>query len=254
MPAPTLVVGAPCWNDLYTSDTDRASEFYGRLLGWHAEPPQEGFGGYFTFTKDGKHVAGCMLNDGQGGVPDTWTVYLMTDDIEATAKAAAKHGGRVDLEPMAVADNGHMAVIGDAGGASVGVWQPGTMKGFEVRNEIGTPNWFELHTRDYDASVAFYRDVFEWDAHTASDSDELRYTTLGEGEDMLAGIMDSSAFLPEGVPAHWTVYFGVEDVDASLEQVVALGGTIVRPGEDTPWGRMAQAADPTGTQFKLIAV
>jgi predicted enzyme related to lactoylglutathione lyase len=121
-----------------------------------------------------------------------------------------------------------------------------------VRNEVGTPNWFELLTRDYDASVDFYRDVFKWEPHTASDTAELRYTTLGEGDGMLAGIMDASAFLPEGAPAQWSIYFGVEDVDASLEQVAALGGTIVRPGEDTPWGRMAQAADPTGTQFKLI--
>jgi predicted enzyme related to lactoylglutathione lyase len=27
----------------------------------------------------------------------------------------------------------------------------------------------------------------------------------------------------------------------------------VRPAEDTPYGRLATAADPTGTQFKLVA-
>ena len=38
MPAPTMVVGAPCWIDLYSSDTDKASAFYGELLkrGVHA--------------------------------------------------------------------------------------------------------------------------------------------------------------------------------------------------------------------------
>ena len=39
MPAPTLVVGAPCWIDLYSSDTAKATDFYGRVLGWVAEPP-----------------------------------------------------------------------------------------------------------------------------------------------------------------------------------------------------------------------
>ena len=48
------------------------------------------------------------------------------------------------------------------------------MKGFEVRNEPGTAGWFELHTRDYDKTVAFYRDVFGWDAHTMSDTDDFR--------------------------------------------------------------------------------
>ena len=41
MPAPTLVVGAPCWIDLYSSDTDKASAFYAELFGWKAEPAQE---------------------------------------------------------------------------------------------------------------------------------------------------------------------------------------------------------------------
>jgi predicted enzyme related to lactoylglutathione lyase len=253
MPAPTLVIGAPCWIDLYSSDTDRATEFYSQLFGWTAEPPQEGFGGYFTFTKEEKHVGGCMHNDGQTGVPDVWTVYLMTDDIEATAEAASANGGRVDLAPMAIADNGWMAMVADPGQASVGVCQPGTQEGFDVRDEIGTPNWFELHTRDYDATVDFYRNVFGWDAHVASDTPELRYTTLGEGEGQLAGIMDATAFLPEGAPASWSIYFGVADTDVALQKIVELGGKITQPTQDTPYGRLAQASDPTGTQFKLIA-
>ena len=253
MPTPTLVVGAPCWIDLYSSDTDRATAFYGALFGWTAEPPEEGFGGYFTFTKDGKHVGGCMHNDGQTGLPDVWTVYLMTDDIEATAAAAPANGGRVDLAPMKIAENGSMAMLADPGQAPVGVWQPGTQKGFEVRNEIGTPNWFELYTRDYDATVAFYRNVFRWDAHVAGDTPEFRYTTLGEGDNQLAGIMDAAAFLPEGAPAAWSIYFGVTDADTALERIVELGGRVVQPAQDTPYGRLAQAADPTGTLFKLIA-
>ncbi|TMK52071.1 MAG: VOC family protein, partial [Actinobacteria bacterium] len=81
----------------------------------------------------------------------------------------------------------------------------------------------------------------------------FRYTTLGEGESQLAGIMDASAFLPEGVPAHWSIYFGVEDADAALAKITELGGSIVRPAEDTPYGRLATATDPTGAQFKLVA-
>jgi hypothetical protein len=245
MPAPTLVVGAPCWIDLYSSDADQATEFYGQLFGWTAQPGAPELGGYFTFQKDGKTVAGCMPNDGTQGYPDAWTVHLMTDDAQRTAAAAAASGGRVHYEPMAVAEN--------PGGATIGAWQPGTQKGFDLRNEIGTPNWFELQTRDYDASVSFYRDVFGWSPHTMSDTPEFRYTTLGEGDDALAGIMDGSQFLPEGAPAAWSIYFGVEDVDAALERVVELGGSVVRPAEDTPYGRLAQAADPTGTLFKLVA-
>lgn len=253
MPAPTLVVGAPCWIDLYSSDTDKATDFYGQLFGWTTESAGPEFGGYFTFLKDGKHIGGCMHNDGQEGYPDAWTVYLMTDDAARTAAAAPAKGGRVLLEPMAVAENGTMAMVADPGQAAVGVWQPGNQKGFDVRNEVGTAAWFELLTRDYDASVDFYRDVFGWETHTAADTPEFRYTTLGKDENGLAGIMDATQFMPEGAPAAWSVYFEVEDADAALERVAELGGKVVRPAEDTPYGRLAQAADPTGTSFKLIA-
>ena len=39
-------VGAPCWIDLMTSDTQRSREFYGELFGWDAEEPNAEFGGY----------------------------------------------------------------------------------------------------------------------------------------------------------------------------------------------------------------
>jgi predicted enzyme related to lactoylglutathione lyase len=252
MPSPTLVIGAPCWIDLYSSDTEKATEFYGGLFGWTTETQREEFGGYFTFLKDGKHVGGCMANSGEEGHPDSWTVYLTTDDVQRTAKDAAAKGGQVHMEPMQVAENGSFAIIGDPGGAGIGAWQPDQVSGFEIWNEPGAPRWFELHTAAYDATVDFYRDVFGWNTNTYSDTPEFRYTTLRSGADDLAGIMDASQ-LSEGAAPGWTIYFGVEDTDAALERVVELGGKVTQEAKDTPWGRLAQAADPTGTAFKLMA-
>ncbi len=246
-------VGAPCWIELFTSDPDRGQEFYGQLFGWTAEASGEEYGGYISFSKDGQLVAGCMRNDGQSGAPDVWSVYLATEDAQTTAEAAAANGGQVVVPAMEVTQMGSMAFVIDAGQAAIGAWQPGTHKGFGVLGQPGTPGWCELHTRDYDASVTFYRDVFNWDAHVMSDTPEFRYTTQGEGDAALAGIMDAAAFLPEGVPAHWSVYFGTEDTDAALTKVVQLGGSVLQPAEDTPYGRLASAADPLGVAFKLVA-
>jgi predicted enzyme related to lactoylglutathione lyase len=246
-------IGAPCWVELYTSDPQKCQDFYGQLFGWTAESAGKEYGGYISFSKDGQPVAGCMKNDGSSGSPDVWSVYLATEDARATTEAAAAHGGQVVVPAMEVPQMGSMAVVTDAGQAAIGAWQPGVHKGFTVLGEPGTPNWFELHTRNYQASVKFYRDVFGWDAHVASDTPEFRYTTLGEGDSALAGIMDATAMLPDGVPANWQVYFGVEDADAALDKIVELGGAVIRPAEDSPFGRLAEAADPTGASFKIVA-
>jgi predicted enzyme related to lactoylglutathione lyase len=241
------------WIELFTSDPAGSRAFYGELMGWTSTEPNEDFGGYFNFKSGDSLVAGAMKNDGSSGVPDLWNVYLAVEDAEATVASATAHGAGVVVPAMAVGELGSMAVITDAGGAAIGLWQPGSHKGIGVIGEPGAPAWFELHTRDYDASVQFYKDVFGWDARTMSDTPDFRYTTLGEGAGVLAGLMDSTRLLPEGVPAHWVVYLTVADTDAAVKTTAELGGTVIAPPHDTNWGRLAHVADPTGAQFRLLS-
>ena len=49
------------------------------------------------------------------------------------------------------------------------------------------------------------------------------------------------------------MYFGVADTDVALSEIVALGGEVLMGTEETPYGRLATAADPTGAVFKLVA-
>jgi predicted enzyme related to lactoylglutathione lyase len=85
-----------------------------------------------------------------------------------------------------------------------------------------------------------------------SDTDEFRYTTLGEGDGQLAGIMDDTPY-PGDESGYWAVYFAVPDADAAIARIEGLGGRVVRPAEDTPYGRLATVADPTGAQFRISA-
>jgi len=246
-------VGAPCWTDLWTSDVEGSRRFYSELFGWEAQEPSPEFGGYFMFTRDGVPTAGGMGDMADMPANNTWSIYLATNDIAKTIEVAEARGAQIISPPTAVAELGSQAVLIDPTGAHLGAWQPGTFPGFTTLNEHGTPSWFELHTRDYAAAVAFYSAVFGWETNVVGDTDEFRYTVMrnpsGEGE--LAGIMDAAAFLPEGVPAHWSVYWGVDDVDAAVAKVKTLGGSVVTDAVDSPYGRAATVADPAGAQFKL---
>jgi predicted enzyme related to lactoylglutathione lyase len=248
-------VGAPCWADLWTSDIEGSSAFYSALFGWEAQEPSEEFGGYFMFHRDGAPIAGGMGDMGPDMPADnSWKIYLSTDDIGGLHDALAAHGAAALSPPMAVADLGQNMVFTDPNGARLGAWQPGTFPGFAVLEEHGAPSWFELFTRDYAGALDFYRSLFSWRTEVEGDSDEFRYSTLRHPDDagrQLAGVMDASTFLPEGVPDHWSIYWDVDDIDASVALTRQLGGAVVDGPMDTPYGRMATVTDPTGAQFKL---
>ncbi|CAN5520851.1 VOC family protein [soil metagenome] len=243
--------GAPCWIELSTSDVEKARAFYGQLFGWESEDPNPDFGGYFNFNKDGVRIAGGMGNDGSAGTPDGWSVYFDTADARATADAATAAGSTVFVPPMEVMELGTMTVLADPQGVQVGTWQPGTHKGFGLVSEPGAPSWFELLSRDYEAAVAFYAELFGLEVVVAADTPEFRYTTLKSGGEEVAGIMDAAGFLPEGVSAQWSVYFQVTDGAVAAAKAVELGGTIVQGPDETPYGQLTSIADPTGVVFKL---
>ena len=242
--------GEPCWIDLATADVDRAKAFYGAVFGWEAEAASAEHHGYFNFTKNGERIAGCMSKP-DPNLPDTWTVYLQTDDAKQTVDEATAAGASTIVDAVDVDALGTMAILVDPTGAVVGAWRPAEHKGFGLVGEHGAPGWFELHTREHDAAVTFYETAFGWTTKPIPDPG-MRYTLLADDEQMYAGIMDASEFLPDGVPNHWKVYFAVDDTDAAVADIKAAGGTVLMEPVDTPYGRHAEATDPTGAGFKLV--
>ncbi len=247
-------VGAPTWIDLTTSDMDRAQQFYSTVFGWTFESAGPDYGGYVNCFKDGKPVAGLMFNDPQWNSPDGWTTYFHTADINSTVAKATAAGGTSCVEPMEVPEKGWMGVLTDPTGAVFGLWQPTGHQGFEVINEDGAPTYHQLTTRDYGKALEFYREVFDWQIDTVSDTDEFRYSTASFGGDPLLGMMDGTGDLPEGVPSNWFFFLGADDVDKTVQLIVDNGGTVVRAAEDTPYGRLAAVADPTGAGFNLSSL
>lgn len=255
-------LGAPCWIDLLTSDVDRSNDFYGEVLGWTAGEGSAEFGGYYMYFRDGVPVAGGMPNSPQMQVPDRWGIFLNVADAAATSAAVEAAGGKALSEVMSVGSMGSNVMFTDPSGSDFGVWQAKDFAGCGAVAAVGAACWFELGTSAYEAALDFYAGVFGLDARTTMGDDaRFRYATIGAGDVPLAGIMEVSA--RDGASSGgsrpspregWHVYFGVADTDAALERVLALGGSVTREPEESPFGRTAGVADPSGVDFSIVSV
>ncbi|HEY5121443.1 MAG TPA: VOC family protein, partial [Acidimicrobiales bacterium] len=182
---------------------------------------------------------------------DTWKIFLAAHDINDVVAKGEELGAQFFMPPMPVADMGIQTVFTDANGATLGAWQPLSFPGFMTTDEPGTPCWFELNARDFAAAVNFYTSVFALGTKVMADSDDFRYTTLVADGHEVAGIVDASGRLPEGVASHWVIYWQVDDIDVAVSRVRELGGAVHDGPFDSPFGRIATVVDPTGSMFKL---
>lgn len=250
----TTRLGEPVWIDLMSSDPARSQEFYTQLFGWTTTESEGEGGSYVTFWKGDAQVAGLGGQMPGSTAPDAWSTYLAVADADATTEAARAAGAQVLLEPMTVGEHGRMAILADPSGAAVSIWQPFTHTGFGVVGEVGAPVWHELNSRDFDAALPFYEQVFGWSTEPLAEMEDVRYITFGPSGAPVGGVFDAKSALPEGVPSHWQVYLGVPDVAAAADRVKELGGTVLREPWVTEYGTFSQVADPTGAAFLLSSV
>jgi predicted enzyme related to lactoylglutathione lyase len=246
--------GTPCWVELSgTPDVEASQGFYRDLFGWEMPelPNSAELGGYRRAKLGGRDVAGVSprMEDGQ---PTVWATYVSVEDAATTIATVGEAGGSVIVEPMDVAGLGTMAVFSDPTGAVCGIWQPGTFAGAELVNEAGAFAWSELGTRDPGAAKAFYEAAFGWGTRDNDMGEMGTYTEWLRGEDSIGGMMDVSGRLPDEIPAHWLVYFAVENTDAAVETVKSSGGGVSFGPIDIPAGRFAIVTDPHGAAFAVI--
>jgi predicted enzyme related to lactoylglutathione lyase len=233
-----------------TTDQAGAREFYAALFGWQIDVGPAETGNYGMASLRGLSVAGI---GGMMGMehPPVWNTYLATADVEATCEAAVTAGGTVVAPPMDVMEFGRMAYLQAPGGGVVGLWESGKHHGSELTNEPGSLAWNEFMCREYDAAKQFYGAVFGYTFTELGDGG-FQYATIDLDGRPVGGIGTLPAEVPAEVPPHWRVYFDVSDCDATVEKVTELGGSVLRPPADMPYGRHADVADPQGAPFSVI--
>ena len=238
--------GKPCWFELTVADTERAKSFDRALLGWElgksAAP-------YERARLRGKVVA--PLVEGRPERQPSWTVYLASDDVAATARAVAAAGGTVVRAPEE-APGGKRAIVEDPTGGRFGLWQGVSFPGSEIFDEPSAVCWAELSSRDPSAAAELFKNVFGFEAKRPLAG--FNYVQLRINGKKAAGILGMALEKrPNRGYAAWLVYFQVAQTDHAVTIAVEHGGKIVEPAEDTPFGRLAIAADPFGARMALIA-
>jgi predicted enzyme related to lactoylglutathione lyase len=110
-----------------------------------------------------------------------------------------------------------------------------------------TVTWADLMTGDTEAARRFYGSLFDW-SFDVGPPESGPYITALRGGRRIAGMGPK----PPGMPTAWSVYFSVEDIEATCARITEAGGSVMVPVMDI-WehGRMAVAQDPTGAAFGL---
>jgi predicted enzyme related to lactoylglutathione lyase len=106
------------WNELTTSDSAAARQFYGDLFGWTSDDfmPMGEFGDYRFFAHQGSTIgAVCgVMPGGEAG----WRYYIRVPSISAAVEAVKASGDTVAMGPHEVPGGDHIIIGTDPQGAT----------------------------------------------------------------------------------------------------------------------------------------
>jgi predicted enzyme related to lactoylglutathione lyase len=251
-----IPLGRLCWYELMTSDPGAAPEFYGQITGWATAPWQaEGADPYTMWMNGEKPVGGLMELPEEAraeGAPPHWLVYISTPDVDDTATRAEELGGAV-LHRMEIPSVGKIAIIRDPQGAVFAAFQPdGDTPGHDGPPDVGEFSWNELATETWEGAWSFYSQLFGWKEADQMDMGDMgKYQMYSRGAHPLGGIFNRPPEIP--VPG-WLFYIRVPEIEAAVEKVKALGGTVINGPMEVPGGdKIAQCVDPQGATFAVHA-
>jgi predicted enzyme related to lactoylglutathione lyase len=117
----TLVndVGAFCWNELATTDVERAKSFFAELLDWRYETDDRG---YATIKNGGRRNGRIREQTGSERKREPgWLPHFTVERADEAARNAERLGGRV-LAPVTEISAGRLAVVADPQGAAFAVF------------------------------------------------------------------------------------------------------------------------------------
>lgn len=121
--------------------------------------------------------------------------------------------------------------------------------------EIGSVGWIDLTVPEAEGLRDFYSAVVGWKSESVDMGGYSDFTMVapesGEAKTGICHARGNNADLP----AVWTIYIVVADLDASLDACRRAGGEVVKETREMPGtGRYALIRDPAGAMCALFEV
>ena len=114
--------GAMCWNELWTTDDERAKTFYRDVFGWTYEGYDMGDGAQYTVVRAGERSNGGIVPRVPEGTPPQWIPYFGGDVVDDAVIKAQGLGATV-IMPAVTAGAGRFAALRDPEGAAFAVYE-----------------------------------------------------------------------------------------------------------------------------------
>ncbi len=254
------------WHDLMTTDAEASLELLTGLfgLGIVAHQVAEEMS-YLILTAPGSDepVFGCVPIEAEQGQRSHWIAYLTVADFAAALERVDELGGAVHVSSEPDGDEeveeselsalvaGAVAIATDPQGAVFAPYGPDE----EVAERdglapVGRIAWYELMAADPASAAAFYRDLVGIEVGDPVDRGEqgpaLPLSRAGRVFGLVRNRLPGSPF-----PPHWSLYFRVEDLDATIAKARELGGYIYEDPAPLDAGRRATLLDPSGAPIGI---
>ena len=113
------VANSFCWNELMTTDTKKAGDFYTGLFGWGRDTQNFGPLEYTMFSNNERPAGGMLqITPEMGPIPPNWLVYFAVDDCDAKTQKAKELGAGVMKPPDDIPNIGRFSILTDPQGAA----------------------------------------------------------------------------------------------------------------------------------------